>query len=294
MRRAVKGLLALVVVAALLYAAFVGYVSWRSADALVHPGRPASTWTPDDVGLAFEPVALTASDGVPLAAWWMPADAAHARGTVVFLHGYGDSKNQSLAYAPFLHAAGYNVLAFDFRAHGASGGGFTTVGLDEARDVAAAVAEARARDGDRVALLGLSMGAAAGINAAAGLGVDAVVSDSGFATLQNIAANSITHFTDLPKYPYGPVAVFLAARMVDRDIAENQPVREAAGLGAPLLVIQGAADDIAFPDADGRAIAEAADAEYWLVDGASHVGAHGAAKAEYERRVLGFLGAHVR
>ncbi|HWH09417.1 MAG TPA: alpha/beta fold hydrolase, partial [Candidatus Thermoplasmatota archaeon] len=128
MRRGLRWLLAALLTLGVLYGAFVGYVSWRSAESLVHPARPASSWTPADAGLAFEPLALTTSDGVALAGWWMPAD--EARGTVVFLHGYGDSKNQSLAYAPFLLRAGYHVLAFDFRAHGASGGSFTTVGLD--------------------------------------------------------------------------------------------------------------------------------------------------------------------
>lgn len=292
MRRWARWTLALACAALVLYGAFVGYVSWRSADALVHPARPAASWTPADVGLSFEPVDLATEDGVRLAAWWMPAD--DARGTVILLHGYGDSKNQSLAYAPFLHAASFHVLAFDFRAHGESGGAFTTVGLDEVRDAEAAYRYAAARDGDRVAFLGLSMGAATAINAAGGLGVDAVVADSAFATLQNIAANSITHFTDLPRYPYGPVAVFLAARMVERDIADNQPVRAAERLAAPLLVIQGSADTIAFPDEDGRPIAEAAGADYWLVDGATHVGAHAAARDEYERRVVEFLAANVR
>lgn len=293
MRRWARWLLGVAVAGLVLYSAFVGYVSWRSAESLVHPSRPGATWTPEDVGLAFERVDLQAEDGVRLAAWWMPAEAT-SRGAVVFLHGYGDSKNQSLAYAPFLHAAGYDVLAFDFRAHGESDGAFTTVGLDEVRDAQAAIAYAKSRDGDRVALLGLSMGGATAINAAALESVDAVVADSAFATLQNIASNSITHFTDLPKYPYGPVAVFLAARMVHRDIAENQPVRAASALDEPLFVIQGEDDDIAFPDEDGRAIADAARADYWLVPGASHVGAHAIAKDEYERRVVAFLDARVR
>src|SRR5207248_1416848 len=96
----------------------------------------------------------------------------------------------------------FDVLAFDFRAHGESQGDHTTVGYDEARDVDAAVSFAAQRDPQNVALLGLSMGGAAGLNAAPDLpAVRAVVTDSAFATLDDIAANSITHFTHLPKYP---------------------------------------------------------------------------------------------
>src|SRR5205823_689619 len=97
----------------------VGVVSYEAADRLVHPPRDLETRTPASVGLSFERTTLLTEDRLRLAAWWMPAVAPDAP-TVVFLHGYGASKAQSLAVAPFLHQAGYQVLAFDFRAHGES------------------------------------------------------------------------------------------------------------------------------------------------------------------------------
>lgn len=292
MRRAWKVVLALFVVILLLAGGAVAYVSWRSADSLVHPARAHATRTPADAGPSYEAVGFAATDGVRLAGWWIPAE--HARGTVVFLHGYGESKAQALAYAPFLHNASYNVLAFDFRAHGESAGDHTTVGADEVRDVEGAWAWMRERGIDRghVALMGLSMGAATAINAAPALpGLRAVVDDSGFATLDNIASHSITHFTDLPQYPFGPLAVLFASRMVHQDIGENQPVRAVRGVHAPVLVIQGGRDDIAFPDVDGRAVFDAAPkGSQWLLEpAASHVGAHAANAARYEASVLAFL-----
>lgn len=283
-------------VAALLVVAggAVAFVSWRSAESLVHPARVAPSATPADVGLAYERVTFASADGIPLVGWWMPAP--HAKGTVIVLHGYGESKNQSLAYAPFLHDAGYDVLAFDFRAHGESGGDHTTVGLDEVRDVQAAWAWLQSRPDvnvNRVALMGFSMGAATALNAATVLPARAVVDDSGFATLENIASHSITHFTHLPKYPFGPLAVFFASRMVHEDIALDQPVKSAREIHAPVLVIQGGQDDIALPDADGRAVLAAAPAgSQWLFEPtAYHVGAHGVDLAGYEAKVIAFLDA---
>lgn len=273
----------------------VAFVSWRSADELVHPERQVPAWTPADEGLAYTRVAFNATDGVPLVGWWIPADGL-SNGTVLVLHGYGMSKNQSLSVAPFLHDAGYDVLAFDFRAHGESGGDHTTVGLDEVADVRGAhawLANGTDADVERIALLGFSMGAATAINAASHVpGLDAVVSDSSFASLENIASNSITHFTGLPKYPFGPLAVIFAGIMVDRDVAENVPARAVRDVEAPILVIQGADDTIAYPDDDGRPIfvAAAAGSLYWLVPGARHVTAHETSQAEYEMRVLSFLG----
>jgi alpha-beta hydrolase superfamily lysophospholipase len=296
MKRAWKVVLVLLAALLVLAGGAVAFVSYRSAESLVHPARQATTHTPADVGLAYERVAFASADGIPLVGWWMPADTAN--GTVIVLHGYGESKNQSLAYAPFLHRAGYNVLAFDFRAHGESGGDHTTVGIDEVKDVEAAWAWLRSRadvDASRVALMGFSMGAATAINAAGSVPARAVVDDSGFATLENIASNSITHFTHLPKYPFGPLAVLFASHMVHEDISINQPVRSVHALHAPVLVIQGATDDIAFPDADGKAVFAAAPAgsQWLLAPGASHVGAHKVDPAGYESRVIAFLDANV-
>ena len=298
-RLALRALALALAALVLLAGAAVAYVSWRSADELVHPERSLPATTPADAGLAYERVTFDSADGIPLVGWWMPA-GADAAGTVVFLHGYGDGKHQSLRLAPALHDAGYHVLAFDFRAHGESGGAHTTVGLDETRDVAGALAwlaQQPGADAERVALVGFSMGAAAALNAAASLPeVDALVSDSGFATLENVASNSITHFTGLPKYPFGPLSVLFAGWMVGRDVAENAPARAAASLDVPVLVVQGEADTIAFPEDDGAAIFRAAPAGslLWLVPGASHVGAVEAEPAEYATRVVAFLDEHLR
>lgn len=272
-------------------------MSWESADKLVHPERRLAAATPADHGIAYREIALRASDGVGLAAWWMPA-LGEARGSVVFLHEYGEQKAQSLVAGPFLHEAGYHVLALDFRAHGASGGGATTVGLDEARDVEAAVAWLLAgpEPEGRIALVGWSMGAATALNAAPGLPeVDAVVADSGFATLENVAGNSIRHFTGLPRVPFGPLSVTFAGRQVGRDVAENRPIDRIRDAGAPVLVIQGEADTIARAEDDGRALFAAAPpgSELWLVPGAGHVAASAVAPREYEARVLAFLAANL-
>lgn len=298
MKRWLKWTLLIVSVAALLGCAFVAYVSWRSADSLIHPEREVLAFDPSSVGLAFENVSFNATDGVALSGWWIPETVPGHNGTVVFLHGYAESLNQSLLVAPFLAAHAYDVLAFDFRAHGRSGGDYTTVGLVEVDDVRGAVDYLLSRgdvDASRIALLGFSMGAATAINAAPRVPeARAIVADSSFATLTNIASNSITAFTGLPRWPYGPLAVLFAGWMVGRDVGDNRPVEVIRSVERPVMIIQGLADTIAYPDDDGRALAAAAPrGELWLVPGATHVDAVTQFPAEYEARVLAFLAAHV-
>jgi pimeloyl-ACP methyl ester carboxylesterase len=68
-----------------------------------------------------------------------------------------------------LHRAGFPVLAFDFRGHGGSGGGPSTLGLDEKRDVLGAIdflADELGAPLREVGIYGVGMGAHAAVLAA--------------------------------------------------------------------------------------------------------------------------------
>ncbi|HET6404880.1 MAG TPA: alpha/beta fold hydrolase [Candidatus Thermoplasmatota archaeon] len=267
-------------------------VSYEAADRVVHPPRELRAVTPAYRGLEYERVGFDTADGVPLVGWWMPA--ADPIGTVVFLHGYTASKSQALAVAPFLVREGYSVLAFDFRAHGESGGTFTSLGVLEALDVRAALdhLEGRGVDMTRVALFGWSMGAAAALHAMPlAPEVRAVVADSSFARLTNVVSHELTSMTGLPTFPFVPLIVHFASRMTAQSPDANEPARFAETMHRPLLVIQGSNDRLARPAADGEVLARAAGAyaDLWLVQGAGHVDARRAAPSEYEARVLSFL-----
>lgn len=283
----------------LVSTALLGGLGYEVADRLIHPPRDVPRVDPLDRGIPYESVAFTTADGVPLVGWWMPSRAAETYGTVVFLHGYGASKAQSLAVAPFLTRAGYQVLAFDFRAHGESGGAYTTVGLEEVRDVEAAFGYLRARpdvDMARVAVFGWSMGGATSLNAAHLIPeARAFIVDSTFARLENVVSHTLPTFTGLPAQPFGTLGVLFASWMVQRSVWENEPARAAAEFDRPLLIIQGMADEIARPEADAAALHDAAGpfSELWLVPDATHVNARRVDPQAYEERVLGFLSQHL-
>jgi alpha-beta hydrolase superfamily lysophospholipase len=109
---------------------------------------------------SVEDTVLLTDDGVHLSArWWRRP--GRARAAVVLVHGFGASKEDAgiRALAADLHGAGFDVLTYDARGHGASEGK-CTVGGEERLDVAAAAT--LAADGGRpVVLVGVSMGAIA-------------------------------------------------------------------------------------------------------------------------------------
>lgn len=129
-------------------------------------------FTPEtEIGAPYERVSFTAGDGTRLVGWWIPAslrlDArrpGRSGETVVLAHGLGSGKADMLHIAGAMRGAGYNVLVFDLRAHGESGGQLCSFGVAEARDVEAAaqwVRQAHPGESQRLLGFGASMGAAA-------------------------------------------------------------------------------------------------------------------------------------
>jgi dipeptidyl aminopeptidase/acylaminoacyl peptidase len=280
-------------------AAALGGVSLLIALRLVHPERARPERSPDDFDLIYEPVHFQSEDGVQLAGHWMPAgENPRDHPTVIFLHGYTQSKEIALDVAPFLVEAGNNVFAFDFRAHGKSGGETATLGTVEIQDARAAVRYVSSRpDVDPkhgIHLLGWSQGGAMAIMIAGELPeVTSVISDSGFATLRAFLRASIPAQSHLPWHPVGSLAYRLAGRLAGTDLDRNSAVAAMPRLKKPVLLIQGLADPYTLP-VNVDALAAAADAEglhVWKVPGAGHLEAVNVASTAYQERVLGFLAA---
>jgi alpha-beta hydrolase superfamily lysophospholipase len=105
---------------------------------------------------------LLTSDGVELATRSWEFDG-EARAVVVLVHGLSSSKDHPhvAALAALIRDRGIEVMSYDARGHGESGG-YSTLGDLERNDVAAAVAQARSRH-QHVALIGASMGAIAAL-----------------------------------------------------------------------------------------------------------------------------------
>jgi uncharacterized protein len=149
-----------IIVLALAYL-FISYFISRT---IIYLNRQPVPGNPSDYGMEYEAIEFKASDGVAIKGWLIPGSLnkliimTHVGG----LTKYGSTvsyKNltklynkeiQFLKTAMHLHNKGYWVLMFDFRNHGESGAdpnrGMTGVGLEEYKDVVAALNFIKRRD----------------------------------------------------------------------------------------------------------------------------------------------------
>src|SRR5512138_978798 len=158
-------------------------VSYNQTTGYLHPERHVASG--DFLranGIQFHDIELTTEDGVKLSAWYTPPQ----NGAVILVaHGYGDKRPEDF-YALFA-SHGYGVIAWDFRAHGKSGGDFSSLGYYEVLDAKAALDFALAQPGVKhIGAWGGSMGAVTMIRATAKYPqIEALVADSPYATLQD-------------------------------------------------------------------------------------------------------------
>jgi len=249
--------------------------------------------TPAEFGLAFEEIAFPTPDGLTLGGWLVPPAGLDgpANKVVVILHGHGGSIDYDVRYIPYLHAAGYSVLQFDFRAHGRSQGRATTFGYLERRDVQGAVRFLRSRGYNRIALHGFSLGGmVAMLSAPICPEVSLVVDDGGPARLRT-ALKGWCLERNIPAW-LAPALAWLVIVGTSLRFGDNlfrfEPVRWVGQIAPrPLMMIHGEHDQYV-TDFDDL-LKAAHPTEVWRLADEGHVTASINLGAAYWQRVITFL-----
>lgn len=271
-------------------------IGWVGAERATHPGyRPDERTLAEFPQLRPEAVAFASRDGTRLAGSFLVAsDGARQAATIVLLTGYGARGEAMAPHAVYMHAAGYNVLLFDFRGRGASEPTLVTVGARETDDALGALDYLEARgdvDMARVGFHGASMGASVAIMAAAvDQRVAGVVAEAPYRDLGAVIDTEFEYRIGLPRFPFAPITVAILERRIGVRASDVSPERSARGLaGRPLLVITDEAD-VRIPAFHQQAVFAAAGEpkEIWTAPDAEHARGHRARPAEYEAKVLGF------
>jgi fermentation-respiration switch protein FrsA (DUF1100 family) len=258
-----------------------------------HKGLPTS---PSQLGLSFEDVRFTASDGESqLSAWFIPA--VEPRGTIIYLHGVADNKMSGLLLAKVWNEHHFNVLIYDSRAHGESGGRYCTYGFHEKFDVQKAIdflfllkKEKNITLG-KIGVFGTSMGAAIALQAA-GIEprISAIVSEASFATLRQITVDYQRRLMRLPWHFLRNIAMKRSELIAHFKHRQVSPLTAVSNIHVPIFFIHGIEDHfIKYHYSQELFVAANEPKELWFVASAKHSDVHEVGKGEYEERIVKFF-----
>lgn len=268
---------------------------------LLQPKRRTLEWYrtrtsilhPSDLRLPFEDFVLKTKEGFDLRGWLVPVNP-HARGTIIILHGVSESKIAGLPMAEQLHRRGYNVVLYDSRCHGESGGRYCTYGYHEKFDVQAVMDYVMNRKDivvGKIGLFGWSMGAAVALQVAAiDSRVAAVVAESGFASLRTVFDDYQRRMIKLPWHYLRNIVIKRSEYLADFKANDVAPVEAVRHVRVPIFLLHGTEDNLIKYNYSEKVFNAANEPkQLWLIPGAQHHDVMQVGGEEYTRRIVGFF-----
>lgn len=251
--------------------------------------------------LGAAPLALGADNvlldqpGVGAVAGWF-VQGAPGRGAILLLHGLRADRRQMLARAQLFKGLGYSVLLIDLPAHGESGGDRITFGWREARGVDASLAYLRnVAPGERIGVIGVSLGAASLVLAGSAPPPAAVVLESMAPTIAQALENRLRMRLGRAGAGLAPLLLWQLPLRAGVSADQLRPINVLARLGAPVLVASGTADRHTTMAETLEIFQAAAEPkELWLVDGAAHGDLQAHDPDAYAAKVVPFMERYLR
>lgn len=252
-------------------------------------------------GLVYQDVVFPArGDGTLIRGWYIPV--ASGERAIIFVHGKDrcrscEFQGRAMQFLRSIHERGFALLTIDMRGHGASDGDHFSFGLQERRDIHGAVdwLLAQGFEPGKIGLLGVSMGAASSIGAAAEeTAIGGLVADSSYADIYPVMQQVLGRQSRLLTLIL-PTSLAMTRVIIGVNIGAARPVQEIARLTPrSVLLIHGSRDGL-IPVADAEQLHTAAPgSQLWIVPGAGHARAYASDPTAYVARVAVFFNAALR
>ena len=209
-----------------IYILFALLLRWREPHMIYYPTREIEQ-TPDRLGWKYEDVLLTASDGVRINGWFVPA-GREAKLTILFFHGNAGNMSHRFEKLATLRELGADVFMIDYRGYGRSEGTPNEQGTY--RDAQAAyeyLTKQRNIDPRRIVVYGESLGSAIAVDLAAKQPVGGVITEEAFTSVGDVGQRM---------FPFMPV------RLLVRN--KYDTLSKIGRINAPLLIFHSRDDEL--------------------------------------------------
>ncbi len=238
---------------------------------------------PDFVEYDFEDVKITSEYGYHLAGKWLLHQ--NSKKSVIIVHGFTGNMATSIRYVDLFFSKGYNILMYDHRCHGYSGGENCTMGYLEKHDLKTCITwvEERVGEGTFIGLHGESMGAATSImTAAMDKRVSFVISDCSYANFYDEAKFRLKETYKLSEIPFLYVVDFWNKIRFKHSYKDISPIDDLSKVTVPILFLHGDKDRVTQME-DSVKLHEAYNGkkELYIAKNTGHVGTIHNHKQEY-------------
>ena len=240
-------------------------------------------------------VSFYSKDNIKLAGYFLGRENAQAN--LLLCHGYRGGKEFMYGYLDMFPK--FNILMFDFRAHGQSEGKITSIGCHEYKDVIAAahfLKDKTTSAGKKplpLIIIGISMGGAASIKAAetdAGL-CDALIIDSTYSDLKRTIIKTFSAKSGLPHYPFYPIVKTMLEYFGGCSLDIMNTSKAVRKIYKPILFIHSCNDNFTSPK-NSLMLYENASSKYaklWIGPKCRHGWLHSYYSELYKKKVTKFL-----
>jgi fermentation-respiration switch protein FrsA (DUF1100 family) len=244
--------------------------------------------------LAGRSVEFSSTSGATIHGWFIPGKKGS--GAIVLMHGVRANRLSMLDRARFLSRAGYAVLLFDFQAHGESTGEHITFGFLESKDAQAAIGFLHANaPGEKIGVIGVSMGGAAVLLSDPQLDVNAAVLEMVYPSINQAISNRLERRLGSWSGALTPLLSWQLKPRLGVSADDLRPIDKVSRFTVPKLFIVGESDQhTTLVESQQMFSAASEPKELWVVPRAEHIDLYPLAKEEYERRVLDFFEKYLR
>jgi uncharacterized protein len=219
----------------LIFLVIIGFILWLRCNEprfLYHPSREIEE-TPDKLGLKYENITLTTSDGVHINGWFVPgenlAEDGHVtRLTVLFFHGNAGNISHRLEKIAVFRDLGVDTFIIDYRGFGRSEGQPNEEGTyHDAQAAYEYLTQQRKLKPPSIVVYGESLGSAVATDLASKMPVGGLVLEEGFTSTADVGQEM---------FPFVPV------RWLVRN--KYDTISKLPGIHIPLLVLHSRDDKL--------------------------------------------------